>query len=173
MIVCNRGVIADGGSSPVVMSFQATATGTLTASVDTFGPDPVPGNDSASKTVTISPLRTDESQRINLAVKSHLSSGSLPVAGQLVLNDSQAVILEDAGSEMLMLSATTGRNRVDAVFDSASPAEWRVDFTGAAGFDSGSLRVQSGNVRSLGGSVVVFAVGGSNPPIKFEFGVSE
>jgi hypothetical protein len=54
-----------------------------------------------------------------------------------------------------------GENRFDAYLESRVESEgsWRFDFSNTPGFVAGSIRVEAGQVSSMDGYSVVFAVG--------------
>jgi hypothetical protein len=64
--------------------------------------------------------------------------------GQLVLGDGQSYPVASETPITLRFSAKKGRNELEAVMASDTPALWRLDFSGARGFVPGSLRTLAG-----------------------------
>ena len=99
-----------------------------------------------------------------------LPEGNESVRAQLSVNDTGSVTT--AATEQLRIRVRGGENVVEGrLLDEASgPGRWRFDFTGAANFVAGSLRVDSGQVLATDSHSVVFRLTGKlGPFVRFRF----
>lgn len=104
---------------------------------------------------------------------SHLGvdPGVTRALGQILVNDSSAKELDNSGPRTLKLSAWPGLNKIEAHLLSGAVHDgfWRFDFGSSPSFQPGSIKVESGEIIAAGPRSVVFKIGKSTTPLRFEF----
>jgi hypothetical protein len=96
--------------------------------------------------------------------------------GFVVFNDTQRDATESSGEFHHTFMGRDGENNIEAftATDLRGPAFWRFDFSGAASFVAGSIRITGGQVVRLDGHTVVFRLQGTaGERIGFTFRQSE
>ena len=169
---CNFGTMPNGDSREVLISVRTSAAGTITNRAEVFASsfDPNPGNNVATEsTNVVMALREVPAGELELTYRSTLSvkphDGS--VRGRIMVNESTAQETDNASPHIHHAKARPGENRFEAHFESGADGFWRFDFSSSANFVIGSIRVQSGQVRSLDGQSVVFALPASSGSLRF------
>jgi hypothetical protein len=83
--------------------------------------------------------------------------------GQVHYNRSHVDLVSNEGTVSHRVDARFGTNVVEAYTTSplSEPGHWRFDFSGAPGFVSGSLKVQSGQAIVVESRAVIFRLTGS------------
>jgi hypothetical protein len=97
-------------------------------------------------------------------------------SAQIAVNEAETVATVAPSPQRHRARTRAGENVVEGrlLTEAGEPGQWRFDFRGAAGFVSGSLRVDAGDVLALDRESVVFRVTGNpGPPIRFRFRVEE
>ena len=167
---CNIGDIASGGSAtPVRFTLRPTASGSSSGNVTLrlSTTDPNTGNNSAGYSTNI-PLRAPD---VRVTFKSELTLDGARVTGRIVLNGAQSEETDNSAPRVHVMRARGGENVLEAYPGPGTSNEgrWRFDFSGAADFVPGSLRVESGVVLATGTSSVVFAVRPGSDPLRLKF----
>ncbi len=158
---------AMGSGTSWILTFIVTASSgsfLTSGSVTSSGPpDPNPENNSAS-------VITNQAQRAHeRAIASSLTSAleSPPpdgrLKGQVTINAQQTDPTDNSSPFRHPYSGLSGENTVEALLVSGEAQEgrWRFDFRESANFEPGSIRVDSGQVISIGPQEVVFRVTGT------------
>jgi hypothetical protein len=154
-----------------------TAAGTITNTVNlvTLPVDPNPSNNSVSiSTRVTSSLRTESVGELNLTYKSLLAAepeGGGSVTGRIVWNGANAQETTGSGEFIYRANAVSGTNRVEAHWTPIGEAggTWRFDFRADKAFVPGSFYVESGQVVSMDGHSIVFALRAGAPSLRFTF----
>lgn len=115
--------------------------------------------DSIEKRIAILvPLTLTGDQTAKGGVEGSVSTSMLDskgARGQVLLGETQSYPMTSGAPVMLRYSAKSGRNELQAVMTTETPALWRFDFSGTRGFVAGSLRTLSGQEVSHDAYTVV------------------
>jgi hypothetical protein len=167
----------NGSTQTRQIRFRPTATGTIRNDASVFSlNDPDTSNNFASASVRVTANLTDGSGELEFRYRTALElEPSTGGVGQIVWNGAHAQETAPSGEFVYVVKAIEGENRIAAQW--TGPAEatgsWRFDFGAAPQFVSGSIRVESGQVRSQSGSSIVFALRPGVPAPRFTIQVGE
>lgn len=165
-IICNCGNVPAGNPCVGQIRYIPSGSGsysvsaTVSASNDSNG-----GNNNASATAIV-PLRQSP---LVLELRTSLIAPPTDgrVRGQLIVNDSSFIEVDNGGPRTIHTDGRPGRNRFRGSLTSDRSGRWRFDFAGTARFVPGSIRVESGQVLTLEASAVEFRVDESNQAVSF------
>lgn len=171
---CSLGDLASGQAPVVNLRVASRSVGFLTVSVQAGSStsDPVPGNNSASQTTTItSSLRTlDEvSREFSYETSLHFENADRAHRGYVNADGRVLVEIDNSGPRRLSLTTSSETVTFEATMAGPidSPGRWRFDFSASPSYEPGSLEVQTGQVLSLTTDRVIFAVRNGSEPIRF------
>jgi uncharacterized repeat protein (TIGR01451 family) len=171
---CPLGTIAAGQTRTVQIDVIANTTGSKTNTAFALGAevDPNMGNNTASVTTSVNPLKTSEEGAAEpLSFENELRLARPPegATGTVVVNGSALLQVRSGPPARHRVGASSGTNRFEAALDAGVDCvgSWRFDFRPDGKIVSGSLRVESGEVLSLSPDAVVFSVRGGAAPIRF------
>ena len=105
-----------------------------------------------------------------------LPEGNEGIRARVSINNAGVVTTTAAVRQQHRLRGRSGENVIEGrlVSEASGPGRWRFDFSGAANFVAGSLRVDSGQVLAVDSHSVVFRLTGkSGPFVRFRFRLSE
>lgn len=175
-VFCGLGNVAPGASSPTVdITLRASSVGSkvTTVSVSSGTIDPNGGNNSRSLTTNVTPLRAQREAAVTLEFESEITvpGSNSTVEGQIVLNQTTAVQVVSGARRIHHYQVVESQIRVDGTVntDLRTRGHWRFEFGGSPAFLPGSIKVLSGEVLSLAGTSVVFAVHSDAAPVQFTF----
>jgi hypothetical protein len=170
---CNvPGGLPSGQSFSATITVRAVSSGNAVNRVEVSWLDTAvrTASDSESTSITF-PLEADSASERRLALQSALSmdSSGKTVRGRIVVNDAFSQETDSVGTHSYDIEGSAGLNRVAAIVDPtvSGTGTWRFDFSGTADLVDGSLRVESGDVLSMDGRSVVFAVGRGRNELRF------
>ena len=163
-VVCDLGSMAAGGSATIritVMTLQLGSV-TATASVSANEPDPVPGNNTDSKTTNVTLFLRGSSQglvRIDVRLDAPPNDGA--DRGEVVV-DSTLIGLDDTAPLALALSGEPGEHLVEAVLTRSSGRRgtWRFELQPPPGFEVAAIEVDAGDLLTSEPRAVLFHAGG-------------
>jgi hypothetical protein len=124
--------------------------------------------DTVSQTVNVRYLTSPflKEKQIESSFQSYLGVAPFDgsVRGQVTVNELRMDSTDNSVPFQHQVPGRIGDNSVEAYTTTPTaeePGFWRFDFSGAAGFVSGSIKVQSGQVASVSANVVVFRLSGT------------
>ena len=130
-----------------------------------------------SHSATVNSLRTDSASEPEFVFKSLLD---LPPAdgrirGTVVVNGSLAREIDNSHPQTHRGPANSDINRVEAFLETRGNrgGAWHFDFAESPGFQGGSIRVESGDVRTVTSTSIIFGIDAGDGPIRFTFLVDE
>jgi uncharacterized repeat protein (TIGR01451 family) len=169
---CGLGTIPAGQSAVVQIDVIANTRGSKTNSAFALGRqvDPNMNNNSASVTTNVTQTTLERgAEAFGFESELHLTQPPSGATGYIVLNDAAMLQVRSGPPVTLRSGAEPGTQHFEARLEAGSEASgnWRFSFGGSRRLVSGSLRVESGEVLSLSGDAVVFAVRPLAAPIRF------
>jgi uncharacterized repeat protein (TIGR01451 family) len=176
-VVCNLGPMAAGGSASIQITVLTLQLGsvTATASVSANESDPVPGNNSDSKTTNVTLFLRESSEgfvRLGIHLDAPPSEGG--DRGEVVV-DSTLVGVDDTAPLELMVSAEPGEHVVEAVLTRSTgrPGTWRFELRPSPGIEVAAIQVDSGEVIASEPRAVSFhARGDAGERLRFRYRVA-
>jgi uncharacterized repeat protein (TIGR01451 family) len=178
-VTCNSSTV--GASSSFTITITVTAPAAPASLVNNVSvsssspPDPNGGNNSSSWPTSV-PLRVPPAAQSQLATSLTSTLEAPPpdgrIKGQVSINGQKTDNTDNSAPFRHPYSGPAGENVVEAyvVAGQTDEGRWRFDFREAAHFVRGSIRVDSGQVISVGPQEVVFRVTGTNGPrIRFRY----
>lgn len=175
---CVLSSLAPGATKNLVLRVAPNSNGTLTnsANVISLPADPNASNNSTTINSAVPGLQASSTEETTIPLTYRTSLGVSRkdgrAQGNIIVNESSSHVIDNSGPQQEQMTGRPGTNRIDAyVVESGSDlhGSWRFEFGGSASFVRGSLRVTSGEVVSLDGETVIFAVGSGKSPLRFTF----
>jgi hypothetical protein len=163
-VVCDLGSMASGGSATIQITVLTLQLGsvTATANVGANEPDPVPGNNTDSKTTNVTLFVRESSPGfVRLGIRLNAPHAVGGDRGEVVV-DSTLSGIDDTAPIELPVSAEPGEHVVEAVLTRSTGRRgtWRFELQPPPGVEVAAIEVHSGELAASEPRAVSFHAGG-------------